>query len=236
MSHADTVTLATNCWERDWQDILTTDRLELLASRNCHHFTERILTINNVSDPERVRAHAEEAVKLGRIDRYLRTEDYADETLRHFELTLEDFRGGYNYSIAPLVALLQCRSKYLLYFTGDCIPSAANAWIDKALAVFSDDPRVKAANLSWNHREAAEESLFSSEDFHFGYGFSDQCFLVPVADFRGPIYHEKHVLSERYPSYAGETFEKRVDSWMRNNAYLRATSRHATYKHRLAAH
>ena len=40
-------------------------------------------------------------------------------------------------------------------------------------------------------------------------------------DFKAPIYNEANPVSERYPKYGGETFEKRVDSWIRNHKYLR---------------
>jgi hypothetical protein len=64
-----------------------------------------------------------------------------------------------------------------------------------------------------------------------GFGFSDQCFLVRTADFRAPIYNELNDLSARYPGYGGELFEKRVDAWMRNHGFLRATFKHGTYLH-----
>ena len=30
---------------------------------------------------------------------------------------------------------------------------------------------------------------------------------------------KKNIESERYPEYGGELFEKRVDSWLRNNSF-----------------
>jgi hypothetical protein len=56
-------------------------------------------------------------------------------------------------------------------------------------------------------------------------------YLVRTEDFRASIYEESHEASERYPHYGGELFEKRVDSWMRNNHHLRATHRHGSYLH-----
>jgi hypothetical protein len=79
--------------------------------------------------------------------------------------------------------------------------------------------------------EAASESYETRGSFFVGYGFSDQCYLVRTSAFRAPIYGEKNALSERYPWYGGELFEKRVDSWMRNNCRPRLTHRSAWYRH-----
>jgi hypothetical protein len=93
---------------------------------------------------------------------------------------------------------------------------------------------VKVFNLTWNHRfhEAKNESLKEDDQFYYGYGFSDQMYLVRTADFRAPIYEEINDASERYPKYGGELFEKRVDSWMRNNGNIRATSKQTSYIHK----
>ena len=64
-----------------------------------------------------------------------------------------------------------------------------------------------------------------------GFGFSDQCFLVRSKDFKASIYNESNPASERYPEHGGETFEKRVDSWMRNHNYQRLTFKHGYYLH-----
>ncbi|HEY2981086.1 MAG TPA: hypothetical protein VGJ22_07895, partial [Anaerolineales bacterium] len=114
-------------------------------------------------------------------------------------------------------------------------PEQADGWIAAALDRFGKEPRVKVANLTWNGRydEAKSESFSEDEDFYVGYGFSDQMYLVRTADFQSPpIYHEQHELSARYPVYGGELFEKRIDSWMRNNQFVRLTYKHASYEHR----
>ena len=53
-----------------------------------------------------------------------------------------------------------------------------------------------------------------------------------TSDFRAPIYGRWHPSSARYPTYGLDGFERRVDSWMRSEGYLRATYRHASYQHR----
>jgi hypothetical protein len=89
------------------------------------------------------------------------------------------------------------------------------------------------ANLTWDHKydEARDESSEETGDFHIGFGFSDQCWLVRTEDFRAPIYNHSYPVSARYPDYGGELFEKRVDSWMRTTGALRGTYKEGSYVH-----
>ena len=78
------------------------------------------------------------------------------------------------------------------------------------------------ANPTWNlkFQEAENESFGQTADFYTGYGFSDQCYLIREDRFRSTDIQRKNVLSERYPKYGGELFEKRVDAYMRNHHSL----------------
>jgi hypothetical protein len=181
--------------------------------------------VNNVLDYARVCDHARRAIDRGLITRYIVVKDHAAAALRFFGLTSEELGRGYVYSVAELVSIYLCDTEFLLHFSGDSMPAAAYDWLPKALNALNSDPRIKVANLTWDHKdnEAEAESLEATEDFYLGYGFSDQSYLIRVADFRAPIYGERHPASARYPAYGGELFEKRVDSWMRNRGHLRAT-------------
>jgi len=228
-----TVTLETKCWSGDWRRILKSDRLRTLVERNCFEFADRTLMINNVDHVARVTRAAERAIEAGILTRSVLVADHAEEALRFFDLTADALTRGYVYSIAELVSLYVCRTEYLLHYAGDCLPMAAYDWVGNAIAVMEADPRIKVANLTWDGKydEADAESSFATDDFFVGFGFSDQCFLVRTSDFRALIYNETHPYSERYPDYGGELFEKRVDSWMRNHQYLRATYKHGSYLH-----
>ena len=227
------VTLETKCWERDWKQLLTTNHLELLAERNAFDFSRRVLMINNVENYDAVIRHARGAVGRGWITDFVVVRDYIDEALRFFDVTRESLGRGYVYSAAELVSIYTCSTPFLLHFAGDCLPATRVEWIPQALALLERDARVKVANLTWDGKydEARAESTEESDDFFIGSGFSDQCWLVRVADFRAPIYNERHPASARYPDYGGELFEKRVDAWMRCGGHLRATFKHGSYTH-----
>jgi hypothetical protein len=233
-----TVTLETKCWERDWKKLLCTDWLKQLADRNSHSFSERLLIINNVADLSRVVSLAQAAVADGRITGYVVVQEHAAAALDFFDLTMADLGRGYVYSIAELVSIYLCNTDYLLHFAGDCLPRRRYEWVAQAMDVFAADPRVRVANLSWDtpgcpveNTPAGEASLGRLDAFYLGYGFSDQCYLVRTKDFRDRLYGETNVVSERYPKYGGELFEKRVDAWMRNHGFIRATYIHGVYDH-----
>lgn len=229
------VTVETKCWENDWEFLLKTDRIQRMVDHSAFEFARKALLINNVRSPGKVCAAAEKLVRSGVISDFHLVADYENEALDFFGLSRSALGSGYVYSIAELVGIYLCETEYLLHFSGDSLPSPAGAWIDAALMRFERNPRVKVANLTWNHNyvEAASEAFAQDEDFYTGYGFSDQMYLVRTADFRSrPVYHEEHKMSARYPEYGGELFEKRIDSWMRNHDFVRLTYKHGAYEHR----
>lgn len=228
------VTFETKCYEKDWEKLLKTNRIEQMIRRNQYPFKEKVLFVNNVRDVKRVKYYADKLVDSGILTSYVVVEDYADEALKFFDLKKESFKGGYYYSIAELVGIYLCKTEYLLHFSSDSILERPFNWIGKSIQVMKRDPRVKVANPVWNRNttEAINESIRSSSSFLIGQGFSDQCYLIKVKDFRGQIYKEKNLVSSRFPKYGGELFEKRVDSWMRNYGFHRITYKHGSYIHK----
>lgn len=229
-----TVALQTNCWERDWERVLETDQLDYLATSHDVPFASKTLLINRLEHYGRASRLADRAIERGWLTDYVIVEEDADAALEFFELSRKILARGFNYSIAQLVGLHLCSSEFLLYYMGDCLPEKRSPWVSKALTLFENDARVKVANLTWDgkYEEAQSESSSETEDFYFGMGFSDQCYLVRTEDLRQPIYGHTHAKSARYPLYAGESFEKRIDSWMQCHGHLRATYKHAAYLHR----
>ena len=233
------VTLETKCWERDWEFLLRTGRIERMIERSRFNFAKRTLCINNVADVEKVSRYAERLVSSGVLTDFVVVAEKEKEVLDFFGLSKESLTSGFVYSIAELVGIYVCETDYLLHFSGDSMPATESAWLPSALSRMESDDRAKVANLTWNgnYSEAAAESFAEDPDFYVGYGFSDQMYLVRTSDFRRrEVYHETNPLSARYPRYGGELFEKRVDSWMRNHDYHRLTYRHGAYVHKNFPH
>ncbi|MEH7399686.1 hypothetical protein V7148_01715 [Gottfriedia acidiceleris] len=227
------VTFETKCYEKDWEILLKTDRIEKMIEFNQFQFKEKILYINNVQDVREVSRHADKLVARDVLSSYVIVDDYSKEALNYFEVTKESFKGGYYYSISELVSIYLCNTDFLLHFSSDSILEKPFNWIDLSILKLQEDERFKVANPVWNGNifEAKQESFEEDENFYIGYGFSDQCYLIRTNDFKNKIYNEKNPLSERYPIYGGELFEKRVDAWMRNNHFKRITFKHGNYIH-----
>jgi hypothetical protein len=230
------VTFETKVWEKDYEIILKSGRLNKVIQR-CHYpFQEKKLFINNVSDLYKVQKLADQLIHHSVIDQYIVVEDYAKEALDFFALTKENLGKAYYYSIAELVSIYLCKTQYLLHFSGDSIPMRNHhpQWLNHLIEKLESSPEISVANLLWNNKnnEAEHEALKKDALFYIGYGFSDQMYLIRTNEFRQKIYNEINNASNHYPSYGGELFEKRVHSYMLNHQRLRATYIHSSYKHR----
>ncbi|MFW5887138.1 MAG: hypothetical protein ACOCUL_05210 [Bacteroidota bacterium] len=228
------VTFETKCYENDWEFLLKAGRLQKMIEYCDYPFEKRVLYINNVSDLALVKKSADKCINKNIIDSYVVVEDYAKETLSHFNLTIDSFKGGYYYSIQELTGIYLCETEYLLHFSGDTIMRGKSPWINQALQKLEENPQFLLANPSWDKSfaEARAESFGEDPLFFHSFGFSDHCYLIKTERFRENIYHETHPDSERYPKYGGELFEKRVDSYLRNRDLYRLTSKTACFRHR----
>ncbi|MFA6473933.1 MAG: hypothetical protein WCV85_03575 [Patescibacteria group bacterium] len=227
------VTYETQCYENDYEYILTGDRLER-AIKNCNYnFEKRIVLVNKVFNKRKVAQLCEKNIARGVIDEYHFSNDYIKEALKFFSIKESSFKGGLNFSRAQLVGLYLCKTEYLLHFTTDSYIEKNNSsqWISEAIKLMETESKYVCANPCWNEKYegAKAESLTEIRDWYIGYGFSDNCYLVPTHVFKNKIYNEYNQASDRYPGYAGECFEKRVDSYMRNHGLLRLTNKHISF-------
>ena len=229
------VTFETKVWEKDWDLIMKTPFLRRTIERCGDLISRRVLYINNVNNPQQVIQAANQLVAKGSIDSWILVEQYAEQALSYFNLSKEKLGLGYYYSIAELVSIYLCETKYLLHFSGDAtvLKGASKDWLAQGIKVLEENPQVVVFNLAWTNdfESIRQESESEDENCFYGYGFSDQMYLIRMADYKQKIYEYYNVASERYPKFAGELFEKRVDSWMRENQLLRATFKYGNYLH-----
>lgn len=235
-----TVSFETKCYERDWQFVANEQYLRT-AMANCRHsFDRSVLYLNNFTDYGPVTQAAERLVSANVIDEYCVVEEHAAAALEAYHLTRSSFGAGYYYSIAELVGIHRCTTDYLVHFSGDSqMEAGAPGWIRDAVEVMERRPDVLVANPVWNrhHRQARREAVAEDGKWYYSYGFSDQCYLVPVETMQNKVdYSESHPDSERYPVYGGELFEKRVDAYMRKHKLQRMTSKQASYLHKNHVH
>ncbi len=228
------VTFETKVYENDWRIVLRKGYLEKMIKRCNYDFKEVNLIVNNVQDKVKVGKVAEILKRQNIITEYYFVDDYESQVLNYFDLTKASFKGGYYYSISELTGIYVCSTPYLLHFSSDSfLEDNSENWIDPAIALMNNESNFIVANPVWNYNfnEAFGEVIGDQNDFYIGSGFSDQCYLIPVKVFREKIYNEYNEESERYPKYGGELFEKRIDSFMKNNNKLRLTSTRVSYIH-----
>jgi len=235
------ITFETKCYENDWEYLLKTKYLGKMISNCNFNFSCKNIIINNVKKRNIVEYYAQKKVEDKTIDAYYFVDDYIEKALNFFDIKKESFGIGYYYSSAELVGLYVAKSKYLLHFSSDSfIPNKEKSnWLTEACSIFEERQDIIVANPVWNYKfnEAKNEANGKTmNNFYIGYGFSDQCYLVKTTDFRARIYNYKHFLSERYPKYGGELFEKRIDSYMRVNEKQRITSNKESYIHKNFPH
>jgi hypothetical protein len=228
------VTFEIKVYENDWKYVLYGNYLDRLVNNCNHDFFCKQLIINNVLDVDKVVKCAEKKVRDGVIDKIIVVNEHETTVLNYFNLSKDSFKGGFNYSIAELTGIYFCQTDYLLHFSSDSfVKNIGFDWIKKAVANLEINDKFIVANPVWNNKfeEAKNESDYEIDDFFVGFGFSDQCYLINTKYFKGNIYDQANIKSERYPKYGGELFEKRVDAFMRNSGYLRITFKDISYFH-----
>jgi hypothetical protein len=241
----DNITFFTQCYEGDWNAIINQGGyLRKLENIN-YPFSKKILIITNVNNRELVDSSAKKLKDNNIIDNFYFTDDFSNKVLEHFNIKEDSFDGGYWYSIAPLLAIYLCDTDYMVYLTGDSLNEKNDYdWISSGINMLKINDMVKVVNPVWNHQYSAakdDENYYISlgntltkkyDDWSFGMGFSDQCFLIPTDVFKQQIYNENNDLSDiQYAKYTGECFEKRVSSYLKNNKFYRITNNNTTYYH-----
>ena len=230
------VTFETKCWEKDWKNILQTNRLKVLLHNLDYQFEHKLVMINNVEDELAVKKAADKLCEKKIITGYYVVSDYEKDVLEYFKLTKDSFKEGYYYSIAELTSIYLCKTPYLLHHSGDAfLPRKVSGhWISAAIENMQNDASIKCANLVWNNdiNDVKRESTGAIGDFLVGQGFSDQQYLIGLNDFKQPIYSETNPLASKYPAYGGELFEKRVFAWLNNHGFKRIVYKKGSYIHR----
>ncbi len=231
------VDFVVNVFERTYRRLTEPSVFARLARSHRFPFARRVLLVNNVDDPDDVRARAARLLQAGEIDEIHFVAERRDRALRICDLQRSQLEPLLHFCDAPLVAITLPGSPWLVYWDAEATLDSDVDWITPARAQLTGDRRLLIANPSWERplpdgsRPGVEhEALHTGEDFAFGAGFSDQAFLVRRADVARPIYAERCIGTLVHPrAYQGRTFEARINAHMRHHGRLRATYLGASY-------
>jgi len=132
-----------------------------------------------------------------------------------------------------------CETDYLFHLSGDTfIINNHRNWIGEAICIMNDMENIWDAHLlsGWwdrNLQTVHYESEINNFLLGYGYGFTDRRYLIRKKDFINPIYNEIHKIPlMRFPNYGGNSFEKRVDAYLRNHKKLSIADKYTGYGHR----
>lgn len=231
------VQLDIKVWENDYRRILSPKYLEKIIYLTSMPPSNIRIFINNVWSRKQAVKMAQRAEALNLIGDFVYVDDIAEQTLDFYGLSKQSLGNGYRYSICELAGIYLCQKKYTMHFSGDSIPiqKISLDYYMQSIHLLETNKNVKVTNLMWNEDKVEHESQSHNKDGIFWYsrgGFSDQMYFVSTSEFRAKIYDYEHEKSMRYPISAGNLFEKRVDAWMQNNYFERATYMHNSYCHR----
>jgi len=192
------ILFATKVWGGDFAKFLS-GAFDRKWQSCCYPFTHKWLFINN-GVPDNASFDAI-TVKVS---------DYENKVLKFFNLTKDDFKGGYYYSIEELTELyLADEFDYLCHLSSDSIITPKGDWITPGIKILENEPNVSVVS------PFSECNKWDRKDYD-NY-FSDQGYLIRVKEFRQQIYNYRKPELPDYPPQSGETFEKRVAQYLINN-------------------
>lgn len=244
------ITLATAVCEKDYKVVLNNLYCKKHFAYENSLFAERMLIVNNVTDPAAINNILQES-SLKTIEVYF-SKEVEKEIFYKWGVTRESFYridknpmniiryvknkkrfpnrlcryDGYWYSIAPMTAIMKCRTKWLLYITGDTLLNSYT-WIDEAQKLISYSENILAANPLWIEHHYGLTYKVGGEEWIISDNFADQCFLVDVNKLRiikGLLDEKNEKAEQEYPYYGGNCFERRVGAYMRNHNLTRCAS------------
>lgn len=232
-----TVAFQTSCYEATWRKLLEEGKLEKdLALFSENLFSEKRLIINNINKDSSFSAIEKFVLRneLGIGITTLFFDKNREKILNHFGLSLKDFPVGLYYSIQHFMGLYFTKADYLFHVSEDCdIGKLDDRFIIECVEEMEKTSNLIVAFPRWCPDTGSnfEQVLPKTDKFYFQFGFTDQVYLIKTEAFKKTIYNYSHPVSERYPWYGGESFEKRIDAYMRRENMYGIVHREYEYTH-----
>lgn len=225
------VSFAISVWEGNYNKVLLDGFLKEQLNIIDYNFCEKSIIINDVINIDSVKNICYSEFPDFNI-RY--TNDDYEEVLKHFELSKEAIINGYWYSIHHLNQFYHSNSDYNFYISGDCpLKIYDKNFIDNSIKIMESRDDIIISQPLWDKTGGAAkaESLFEIENFYTCLGFADHIYLAKNKIFNSKIYNYNHPISNRYPFYGRDSFERRVDSYMQTEKKYRIVDKNSYYVH-----
>jgi len=225
------ITLNTILYEGNFRTFLSSDNW--FFKFNYKLITKKTLTVNNLTSKEEFLTLLNSLPKDDNLEIIYVDED-KDLIKEIFNLTINEFTLGYNYTFSYFAMLNAIKTPYILNVATDCMDdiNVSEEFLQKSIIELENNPICSTTMVSWvkDNRimpngltvggyEQSEMSRIKgivfpkNGNFDCTLNFSDQFFLGKVDKLKNIDYN----ISENYsnqiyngPSYGGNSFEKRI--------------------------
>lgn len=210
------ITFQTSCYNNSYNLLLKDGLLEhYLGLFPRGYFYETNVIINNIFNRMEVEALAKSFSKI----KYYFAYDETKEVMGYFDFSIDDFMMGLVYSLQHFTGIYHCNTEYLFHVSEDCNVDELNKdYIEDCIAILESNDDYIAALPRWHpdpEKGAKEEALGEDGKFFIARGFTDQTYILKTKIFKNKeIYKFKHPDSDRFPPKGGNSFEKRINSYM----------------------
>lgn len=227
-----TIAFQTSCYENSYPLLLKDGLLDTYLNCFKHiDFSEKFIILNNINDEEKVINLLNKYPDFKWYDSY----NESVKVLPHFGLIPSDFPYGVYYSIQHFIGLYYTKSDYLIHISEDCNIDNLNSQfiLDSIDILESNDDYICALPRWMKDPElgAKEEAQKEDGKFYIAQGFSDQVNIYKTKIFKQDIYHFEHPDSNRFPPKGGNSFERRVNSYLKVKNKFRAIHKDYYYIH-----
>lgn len=227
-----TISFQTSCYQNSYEKLLKNGLLEYYL--NLFYdipFLEKTVIINNIKDIEQVKKLIENYPDINFYYSY----GELLNVLPYFNLSSWDFPIGPYYSIHHFVGMYYTKSDYLFHISEDCnIGNLDTLFVKDCIDILESSDEYISAMPRWGidpEKGAIEEAIKIDRKFIIALTFTDQIYIAKTKVFKQDIYHFEHTDSEKYPSKGGNSFERRVNSYMWANNKYRAIHKDYFYLH-----
>jgi len=211
------ISFSTAVCHKDWKKLLCDGLLESRLSNIGYEFDQINVFVNNVDNVQEVMSAAK---ALPFVDQVFDSSAIKDEVMDFFDIDIYD---KIWYSIAPFSAIYKSEYDYIFFMTPDSdVHTKGTLFVQESMEMLTDP--ITLTTPSWSKKNNAPA-------WHTDDTVSDQCFIMKSEFARARIYNESNATTNSYPSYAGNSFEKRLCSYIRNHGMKRAIHTKSHYRH-----
>lgn len=229
------VDLTVNTYERTYRDVLARGFFPRIVDQNRYPFAGAYAVINNVDDPMDAEARAKALVASGELRGYAFVADVLERGLRAARLPRRALGTRPYFLDYGLAMAVVGTSPYILGWDAEVDLEEPADWVSQGVELLEKRADVFSCAPRWPARDYDTlecESIGSERPWRFGWGFSDQVWLVRRRELASPIW--RRIAPAAWARNASHplTFEARMESYQRAARRFRATHEMVRYRHR----